>query len=362
MAKGKRKVRVFYSWQSDLPKKANLNAIRGGLKEACKRIEAAAPELKIVLDEATRDTSGSPNIASKILEKIEAADVLVADVTTITSADTKRPCPNPNVGYELGYAVAQLGWDRVVLLFNTEYGEFPDDLPFDFIQNRASPFKIGIPSSKSAGATLSKLLETALDAVVKKNPKRPAELRGLSREKIEHDRDVENLKWLMSALHLPTLDQFILDLPYSISDRSLWFLETFRGVAYNSLFSLYDPVLKNAVERLLTAWNKTVSHDDEYHSSPGGHIHIFTNPGDLPLPPDRRRVWDDIDAARWEMRRSLDDILERLRECYIEVPIHEMNTKAWKDYIDFHRKEDDFGKSASKVKKRRKAKQSTDPK
>jgi hypothetical protein len=67
---------------------------------------------KPVRDETTRDTSGSPNIALKILEKIQAADVFVADITTVTAPGAKRPCPNPNVGYELGYAVATLGWDN----------------------------------------------------------------------------------------------------------------------------------------------------------------------------------------------------------------------------------------------------------
>lgn len=353
MARVVRKVRVFFSWQSDLPKRTNLNAIRAGLNKAAKRIEKATHGLEIVLDEATRDTSGSPNIALKILEKIELSDVFVADVTTITSADAKRACPNPNVGYELGYAVAQLGWDRVILLFNTEYGKFPADLPFDFIQNRACQFKLGVSNSKLMRATLSNFLETAVDAIIRKNPKRPAELRGLSREKIEHDRDVENMKWLMSALHLPTLDQFILDLPYSISDQSFWFLETYRGIVQNSLFSIYDPTLREAVGRLSAAWNKAVSFDEEYHSAPGGKIHIFTNPGDLPLPPKRKKVWDEIVAARYEMRRSLDEILARLRESYIEVPIHETNAKAWKDYIDFHNENDVLDEPVRKRKNKR---------
>jgi hypothetical protein len=102
-------IRIFYSWQSDSSRKTNLNAIREGLAEACKRIENSHSGLKLVPDEATRDTSGSPNIALKIIEKIEAADIFVADVTTITAPGGKRPCPNPNVGFELGYAVASLG-------------------------------------------------------------------------------------------------------------------------------------------------------------------------------------------------------------------------------------------------------------
>lgn len=106
MKKNKTSTRIFYSWQSDSPRKTNLNAIRKALARACKRLKKANPTLMLVPDEATRDTSGSPNIALKILEKIEESGIFIADITTVTPKGAKRPCPNPNVGYELGYAVA----------------------------------------------------------------------------------------------------------------------------------------------------------------------------------------------------------------------------------------------------------------
>ena len=279
MAESDRKVRVFYSWQSDSPKKTNLFAIRDALEKAAKRISAAMPGVNVIPDEATRDTSGGPNIILKILEKIDEADVFIADITTITLPGSSLACPNPNVVYELGYAVAQLGWDRIILLFNKALGKFPDDLPFDFVQNRASPYELGEADPKTTHAGLIKLIETAVEAVIKKNPKRPAELRGLTREKIQHDHDVENLIWLMSAIHLPTLDQHILDLPHSISDRALWFFENVRGIVVNSLFKVYDPVLSDAIDRFFTAWSTALSHDDQYNDTPSSRIHIFPQPG-----------------------------------------------------------------------------------
>ncbi|MCE4225951.1 nucleotide-binding protein [Methylobacterium sp. C25] len=349
----KSSVHVFYSWQSDSPKKTNLNAIRAALALACKRLEAADPALKLVPDEATRDTSGSPNIALKILEKIEAATVFIADVTTVTSPGATRPCPNPNVGYELGYAVATLGWDRVILLFNEEHGSFPGDLPFDFIQNRASPYRLAESDLKAKRDALAAFLEVAVGAVLAKNPKRPAELRGLTREKIEHDHDVENMNWLMRSLHLPTLDQHILDLPYAISDRAIWFFENFRGVVANSLFSLYDPVLRDAVDTLFQAWTRALAHDEQYHDTPSGRLHVFSNPGDLPLPTDRQAIWNEIDGARREMMKALVTILDRLREAYIEINIHKTNGKAWKDYVTFQREVDDDKPRKGKGKKKR---------
>ena len=47
-----RKVVVFYSWQSDSPKKTNLNAIRDSLKEAAKAVAVSHPDITVVPDEA----------------------------------------------------------------------------------------------------------------------------------------------------------------------------------------------------------------------------------------------------------------------------------------------------------------------
>lgn len=343
-------VRVFYSWQSDSPRKTNLNAIRGALKAAATKIAKNRPDLEIVPDEATRGTAGSPNIAMKILEKIQGADVFLADITTITSSGAKRPCPNPNVSYELGYAVCELGWERVILLFNEALGDFPKDLPFDIIQQRASPYKLAETDPNSAGKPLGDFLANAILAVVGLNPKRPAELRGLRPEKLRHDHDVTNMEWLMSTLHLPTLDAHINELPHSITNRALWFWEVFKGVVANSLFNLYDPVLKAAVDKLFFAWQTAIEHDEQYHDTWGGQVHVFTNPMDLPLPVKRQKIWDDINKARFKMREALDEILARLRESYVEIDIHKTNEKAWRAYVAFE-KEAQEGLTGEPVKK-----------
>lgn len=353
MAKTKTTKAIFYSWQSDSPKKTNLNAIRTALKKACKSLEAADPALRLVPDEATRDTSGSPNIALKILEKIEAAEVFIADVTTVTPPGANRPCPNPNVGYELGYAVAMLGWDRVILLFNDKIGNFPADLPFDFVQNRASPYSFTDADPASKGTDLAAFLKVAIKAVIDKSPKRPAELRGLTPEKIRHDHDVENMRWLMRMLHIPTLQDHIESLPHVISEKALWFFEMFRGVAANALFSVYDPLLSAAVDKLHRSWSAALAHDNEYHDTPSGKAHVFTNPGDMPLSGERQEAWDAIDAARREMAEAITVILDRLRSDYLEIKINKTNKRAWEAYFADQR---DESKLLSKLKRPNKKK------
>lgn len=50
----------------------------------------------------------------------------------------------------------------------------------------------------------------------------------------------------------------------------------------------------------------------------------------MPLTGARQAAWDEVDAARYEMRKALDEILERIRESYIEINLHKTNAKAWK--------------------------------
>lgn len=126
------KCNIFYSWQSDR-------------KETKKFISKCLNKLQgktvdYVLYEVKRDTegvAGSPNIGATIFERIDSADVFIADVTVISSFLRKRPTPNPNVMIELGYAIKTLGWERIILLQNTDHGGI-DKLPFDINHQRVA--------------------------------------------------------------------------------------------------------------------------------------------------------------------------------------------------------------------------------
>jgi nucleoside 2-deoxyribosyltransferase len=305
--------RIFYSWQSDLPTETNLNAIRNGLRKAIKKLQPEFPNLKLVLDEATRDTSGAIKISDKIIEKLDVADIVVADVTSVTSRRAKRQCPNPNVTYELGYGVAQVGWERVILMFNSTLARFPQDMPFDFQQNRATPYQLAADSSATVRAVLIEKLRVALKAILVRDPKRPAEIKGLSPERIAHDRDTKQMKWLMSSLHLPTIDEFILELPGQVRSRAIWYWEGFHALMENSLFELNDPVLKNAVTLFYEGWARAFSHVDRYNDTGIGKMAVFTWPRHIMDGAQAQADWDDILEAREQMRAGLDRILERLR-------------------------------------------------
>src|SRR4051812_8985636 len=87
---------VFYSWQSD-------NA--GVQRHFKKVVEGAAREAGLGYDEATRDEAGAPDIVDTIKRKIRQCAVFVADVSIVHSSPV-RHFPNPNVMFEVGFAMS----------------------------------------------------------------------------------------------------------------------------------------------------------------------------------------------------------------------------------------------------------------
>lgn len=131
-----KKCTIFYSWQSDI--KVSRNFISDCLDKLRKKMK------DIVLCDIDRDTqglAGAPDIGDSIYEKIDSADIFIADVTIINRDFVGRKTPNPNVMIELGYAIKSLGWDRIILLYNKDFGEI-EELPFDINHRRITSFTL----------------------------------------------------------------------------------------------------------------------------------------------------------------------------------------------------------------------------
>jgi hypothetical protein len=127
--------RIFYSWQSDSPSNTNRSLISAALEKAIDGVKKdSSIPIDPVIDRDTLGLSGSPDISHSIFSKIDAASVFVCDVSII-DAEAKRSSPNPNVLIELGYAVKALGWNRIIMVMNTKYGQ-PETLPFDLRSKR----------------------------------------------------------------------------------------------------------------------------------------------------------------------------------------------------------------------------------
>jgi hypothetical protein len=202
-------MRIFYSWQSDLPNKTNRGLILEALEAAARRIKKdSCGDVTPVIDRDVQGNPGAPDIASSILDKILRTDAFVADVSAICTRGNGA-IPNPNVLVELGFAGGTLGWERIVLVVNESYGPVTA-LPFDLRQRLACLYRSAESDTERAGPRnqLSAKLESALRQIAlraeaKQLPPTMHELRELEIQ------DVTRQRVLRPAKTLQALRQFL---------------------------------------------------------------------------------------------------------------------------------------------------------
>lgn len=349
------RIRIFYAWQDILPKKFNRFAIQRALRIATADLEAEISNkdnepFKIEVDEATMRVPGSPNIPAEILRKIDTADVFVADVSCINfgQVDESKKTPNPNVVFELGYAVAILGWQRVILLVNEVHGPV-STLPFDFDRHRASPFRLAekIGSEKE----LITLLLEAVKLIIDKNPARP---NAFDLVRTKKGRDLAALRLFLSAIHWPTLDEHISAGPKFLSLASTLFYEKANELARSSTFHLYDSDLNAAVAKLIQAWADSMKfdryvpmlHKDSFVFKSGEH------PGEFSKSQDEFKY---MEKARRRMREAIEVLLKVIREKFPEIDIQEASLAAGTAFADEMARIDKRFDDLRNVDKRRRA-------
>ena len=141
-------IKIFYSWQSDLPGSQTRNLIQDSIDTA---VKAMRDTVEIIADRDTKGEFGSPDIVQTIFSKIDECDIFVADVSIINkyypiddygnSVTEIKTSPNPNVLLELGYAAHALGWENIICIINVDFGGI-EDLPFDIRQRRLTPYSL----------------------------------------------------------------------------------------------------------------------------------------------------------------------------------------------------------------------------
>ena len=207
---------IFYSWQSDLLSSTNRDLILGALEEAAKAVRSdAAVGVDPVVDRDTAGVAGSPEIAAVIFDKIAQADVFVPDVSLVTPPDAKRPSPNPNVLLELGFAIANLGWDRIVMVMNTAFGK-PTLLPFDLRGHRVvtynwDPDKLGTIKQDERRSLERKLKEEITAILLEQASIKDTEDRRTlgALQDYAAEFQVKRLDLLVTG-HVPSSDQLVL--------------------------------------------------------------------------------------------------------------------------------------------------------
>ncbi|MGB3845377.1 MAG: hypothetical protein WA940_05875 [Sphingopyxis sp.] len=125
-------------------------------------------EDRLDIDHDTRNVPGSPDIVAAILEKIDASDVFVADVTPLVISDRGKHVSNPNVLIELGYAKKALGVGRVISVWNTAFTDCTvNDLPFD-LRGRRGPISYRLEEGASKAdlaAARAQLIDAFVDRI-----------------------------------------------------------------------------------------------------------------------------------------------------------------------------------------------------
>lgn len=165
-------MKVFWSWQNDYSPKTCRHFIREALVAA---IGTAGEELGLEdaerpeIDHDTKDTAGMAEITATILEKISRSAVFVADVTPIAKTDGGKALPNPNVMIELGWAMSELGTERIIVVLNEASGWKPDDLPFDIRHRRAMTYKLPEDADSKTRQAASKALARNLADALRAN-------------------------------------------------------------------------------------------------------------------------------------------------------------------------------------------------
>lgn len=140
---------IFFSWQSDLNLKNNKNFIEDCIKTAIKELNDEKNYLiDFNLDKDTSGEPGNPEIINTILNKIDNSRIFICDLSIINKDFQGRKTPNPNVIFELGYAIKSLGWEKIICVVNEEYG-FSEDLPFDIKHRRLLGYNISNKDKKN---------------------------------------------------------------------------------------------------------------------------------------------------------------------------------------------------------------------
>ena len=199
------KFKIFYSWQSDLPGSVTRNFIRDCIDDAIAFAEESEA-IEAERDEATLNTTGSPNIVTTLFSKIDEADLFVADLSLCFTGDVnnQKHAPNPNVLLELGYAVKTLDWDRVICLCNADFGS---EYPFDVAHNRVTTFCLEGKDKKTEQRRIAKILLSNIQSLRGQAPRAKT---GLATHVIgAYDFEKKKVESLLVPLNIEHRESFI---------------------------------------------------------------------------------------------------------------------------------------------------------
>ncbi|MCV9999443.1 nucleotide-binding protein [Pararhizobium sp. YC-54] len=337
MSEGTTTVRIFFSWQKDLDQTLTTKAIRRALRDAASAIEEAE-DVSIDLVEATSNSPGSPYIPYEIADKIKASSIFIGDITPVCTMASGKQCPNPNVTFELGTAATLLGWNRVIMLFNTVLAEMKD-LPFDFDRHRISQFVVRPdPNRNSDLAGLRNLLVEAIATIIKTAPKTPRELEGMSEGETKRARDLGNIRWFLSNMNSAYLDAHVENMPDILDAEAIWVADGLTPITQSSDFRLYDGDIEQAMRGVQESLSETLAFDQFYRETASWRRQAFGRRlNDFADNREESEAYEAIKTARYELNRQLRTLMQLLHERYLEIDVNETNRKCAQSFLTAHK-------------------------
>lgn len=328
-------INIFYSWQSDLNRDTNQKGILYCIKKANLDIESIENSLTISIDEATSNKPGSPNIPDTIFAKILNTDIFICDISTINNNQNSiRKTPNPNVLVELGYAIANLGWERIIMLFNKKFGTFPNDIPFDLEKRRIILYEINDKNDKNGKSNLTQKLCLSIKEIIASNP--PFS-KNNNQSDIKRKKDIENIELLFKHISISTIEIHIQKLPQKIMDRIHFFWTPFEAYFNSNFFHLYDELLYEKILNFKNSWSKTLSYAQHFSTNDNGKSYIFHIPFDVFTDVNSEKDFRDLTKESLKLGILFKDLIKYIRLNYVEVDIDKLSAAALKECQNYEK-------------------------
>ena len=326
--------KVFYSWQSDIKTSINRNLIENAIEKAIKKVNKniKSDNDKFELDKDTINTPGSPDIVETIVSKINACSIFVGDITPVAESDLGKKMPNSNVFFESGYAVGNLGFNRVLLIHNDVFAKV-EDLPFDVKTKRILTYTLSEQdaSNPEIKANVVKSVTARIYKTLELEPELPVSIHNKKHDdanaEIKRSRDLTKLRRFMENLPAKAVqNHIVLGKESMMMDfDTLTALYNMQAVQQFSSFKFYDTNLKDLIDDLVSTFDQSLSFSSSFHHQ-SNTKYIFRS-SELVGESDYILVLNKLEA-------SLNNFLDYVHDEYIEIDGEEYITKAWSKYVE----------------------------
>ncbi|MBC2581391.1 hypothetical protein [Clostridium sp. DJ247] len=316
---------IFYSWQSDLDNKSNRNFIQKALYKAVSDMEIDENVGFINIDRDTKDTSGAVNIRDTILHKILQSQILVYDVSIINNDKEHKKCINSNVAFELGFGVCASGWEKIILVFNSNYGDI-EDVPFDIRGHRVVQYSFNGDASLRASSMkeLTRDLKGAIETIINsKNFKVDTGMK-LSNEEIKIKNDYEKLNIFLSNIHIPTFDNSfkLINESNVIMHDIFHYFDGIKAFITSVDFYFYDEELKINILEFYKYLNSILSYDNYFTGDNGKVFKLNT---------DSQKVESNFRRDAGLSMKGMKNLLDYIKSTYPNIDFNETNKMALSD-------------------------------